>query len=319
MPSYIITGCDGFVAQHYMNLLARGDRQTVVVGIGRRPPDVIPTSVIFEFQPVDLTNAREVNDVIKRCRSTYIIHLSGMSSVARSWTSPGESFSHNVGAAANLFEAVRQYAPDTRILSIGSSEQYGRKRVTDLPLTEESSLVPTSPYAIARCAQEQLAKLYVQSYHMNIVMTRSFNHIGPNQRPNFLIPSLVQAFAKAVSISSKIVRVEAGDLSLVRDFVDVRDVVSAYQAILLNAESGEVFNVCSGKGVRLRSLVDWLAEISGLETTICVKPELLRPMENPEIVGSYDKLERMLGWKPTIGWKDSLREVFEMARSKILL
>jgi len=130
---------------------------------------------------------------------------------------------------------------------------------------------------------------------------------------------LVQAFAKAVSISSKIVRVEAGDLSLVRDFVDVRDVVSAYQAILLNAESGEVFNVCSGKGVRLRSLVDWLAEISGLETTICVKPELLRPMENPEIVGSYDKLERMLGWKPTIGWKDSLREVFEMARSKILL
>lgn len=298
-----------------MNLLARGDHKTVVVGIGRRPPNVIPTSLNFQFQRVDLTNVRDINDVIKRHRATYIIHLAGMSSVAKSWTAPADSFSHNVGAAANLFEAVRQHSPDTRILSIGSSEQYGRKRRTDLPLMEESSLAPTSPYAIARCAQEQLAKLYVQSNHMNIVMTRSFNHIGPNQRSNFLIPSLVQTFAKSVSLNKKVVRVEAGDLNLIRDFVDVRDVVSAYQAILLNAEVGEVFNVCSGKGVRLRLLVDWLGEMSRLEAIVSVNSELLRPMENPEIVGSCDKLQRVLGWKPTIKLRDSLQEVFELAKS----
>ena len=316
MATYIITGCGGFVAQHYLNILARGHRKTVVVGIGRRPPNVIPTNVKFQFHPIDLTNVREINEIVKLYRSTYVIHLAGMSSVAKSWTSPAENFAHNVGATANLLEAVRQYSPDTRILSIGSSEQYGRKQVTDLPLTEETSLDPTSPYAIARCAQEQLAKLYVESHHMNIVMTRSFNHIGPNQRPNFLIPSLVQMFARSASLSKKIARVEAGDLSLVRDFVDVRDVVAAYQEILLNAESGEIFNVCSGNGVRLRSLVEWLEEISGIEATVCVKPELLRPMENAEIVGSCNKLERVLGWKPTIHWKDSLREVFEMAISE---
>ena len=157
MADYLITGCGGFVSWHYLQHLAQIGFQGQIVGIGTTAPTGVPESLRFRFEETNLLDSEKLSALLSRVRPQFCIHLAAMSSVAGSWVQPDKSFVNNTNIFLNLVEAIRKCSPETRVLSIGSSEQYGTQKDPAASLTEGKPLNPTSPYAVARCAQEWLA------------------------------------------------------------------------------------------------------------------------------------------------------------------
>ncbi|RZK26302.1 MAG: NAD-dependent epimerase/dehydratase family protein [Flavobacterium sp.] len=207
----------------------------------------------------------------------------------------------------NLVESIRILNLKCKVLSVGSSEEYGVVNSDDLPLTEESYLNPVSPYAVARVSQELLSKVYVKGYGLDIVMTRSFNHIGPTQKDNFVISS----FAKQIVLYKRgmIDNIEVGNLDIIRDFLDVRDVVKAYTALMDGGIKGEIYNICSNHGYSLKEIVSRMMSIANVEPNYIVNPKLVRPVDNPVIIGSNDKIKSHCGWQPVIPFEKTLEDI----------
>ena len=251
----------------------------------------------IKFCVVDMTDIGNVNKIIKEFRPDYILHLAAFSSVAYSWKHPSESFMNNCNIFLNLVSAVLDLCPKCKILSVGSSEEYGNVQHENLPIRENQSIAPLSPYAVARTSQEMLSKVYVDAYGMDIVMTRSFNHIGPRQDERFVVPSFINRILKIKENGEKEGVIETGNLSIVRDFVDVRDVVKAYYILLTRGKKGEIYNICSGKGISLQNVVNMIAAHIGVKVETVTNPEYIRPNDNMEIVGTAYKIESEFGWK----------------------
>lgn len=316
MVEYLITGCGGFVGTHYLSYLQDRNFKGEIVGIGTSPPLRRPAQLKYSFETLNLLNANRLEQVIKKYKPRFCVHLASMSSVALSWVNPNQSFTNNTNVFLNLVEAIRKYSPETRILSVGSSEQYGPGIVEGVLYAESDRLVPENPYSVARCAQEQLARVYIAGFGLDIVMTRSFNHIGPGQRERFVISRFCRLFAKALDDGAAFLVMPTGDLQVTRDFLDVRDVVVAYDAILHRADTGSVYNVCSGRGVLLFDVVNQLSEMSGVHFRTRIDESLLRPIENRMIVGSRKLLTTAFGWEPTIPLVISLSDMLRYWRTR---
>jgi GDP-4-dehydro-6-deoxy-D-mannose reductase len=304
----LVTGVNGFVARFLVEALRqRGDE---VIGVDVAPRAAHP---VARYYACDLLDANALRIILEVEKPTHIVHLAAVSSVAKSWESPVESFLNNTNVFLNVVESVRKLGLETRILSVGSSEEYGVVPLAETPIAETRRLAPCSPYAVARVAQEQLSELYVRGYGLDIVMTRSFNQIGPGQRPAFVVPSFVQQLVAARAAGAACAHIKAGDLGIVRDFLDVRDAVAAYLALLDKGVSGEVYNVCSGTGRRLDEVLRLAAEVVGVEVETEVDPALVRPADNPVIIGDNAKIYKATGWRPQRELRASLRDIVAAA------
>ena len=140
-------------------------------------------------------------------------------------------------------------------------------------------------------------------------MTRSFNHVGPRQDERFVIPSFIKRVLDIKRSGKEAGEIETGDLTIVRDFVDVRDVVEAYYMLLTRGTPGEVYNICSGKAIKLYEIVDMIADEVGVKVSTVTNPEFVRPNDNKEIVGSAYKIETELGWRVTREFRDTIRDM----------
>lgn len=181
MKKYLITGSSGFVGRSFLEHLNNVHGNTAVVGIDIVEPSIdfkSFTNVDFLFKQIDLRDKDRLCKVIYDFAPDYILHLASYSSVTGSWKSPGASFQNNVNTFLNLVEAIRSVGLKCRLISVGTSEEYGKVDIKDLPLSEDHLLNPSSPFGIARFSQELVAKLYAEVYGLDIIMTRSFNHIG---------------------------------------------------------------------------------------------------------------------------------------------
>ena len=307
---YLITGSSGFVGQHFLGFLEKQSPPAVVLGLDREPPHKRRTfrHLRFSFRSVDWQDFAKVKRILKQFRPDYLLHLASFSSISFSWREPQLSFQNNTAIFLNLLEAVRQLKLTTRILVVGSAEQYGRARAVDLPLRETLPLNPPSPYACAKVAQELLAKIYVQGYGLKIILTRSFNHLGTGQKGAFAIPSFARQLISLKKRHRSHGQLLAGNLSSVRDFVDVRDVVRAYDLLLKRGRNGEVYNVCSGAGTPLKEVLEKMAGLCGVKITVKIDPKLIRPTDVAVTVGHPGKIKK-LGWAPTIPLEESLRDV----------
>ena len=300
----LVTGANGFVARFLVEALRqRGDE---VIGVDIAPEAAHPAD---RYYSCDLLDANAVRIIVEVERPAQIVHLAAVSSVAKSWEVPVDSFLNNTNVFLNVAESVRQLGLATRILSVGSSEEYGVVPMAETPIAETHRLAPCSPYAVARVAQEQLSELYAKGYGLDVVMTRSFNQIGPGQRPTFVVPSFVRQLVAARAAGQSCAHIKAGDLGIVRDFLDVRDAVTAYLALLDKGVSGEVYNVCSGKGRRLDEVLRLAAEVVGVVVETEVDPALVRPADNPVIIGDNAKIYNATGWRPQRDLRASLRDI----------
>lgn len=312
---FLITGFSGFVGRHFLQYLYDKNETTEVFGIDIRKP-VFDTSVYADrlkisFKEVNLLDKESLKAVLESFRPQYILHLASFSSVAFSWQHPEESFVNNTNIFLNMTGILKELQLPCRVLSIGSSEEYGNVLPKHLPLKEDMQLQPVSPYAVARVSQEMLSKVFVDSYHLDIILTRSFNHIGPWQDERFVVPSFIRRILNIRDAGLSEGTIETGDTTIIRDFVDVRDVVNAYYMLLTEGTPGEIYNICSGTEIALSDIIDQIADIVGVKVSTKVNPEYVRPNDNRVVVGSHEKITTELGWQPVIKWEQTLRDMVE--------
>jgi len=305
---YLLTGASGFVAKHFLDLLGLREPGCEVLGLDLQAESQTRASSSFHYRSsaVNLINGAEVERILLDFLPTRLLHLASASNVGTSWKTPVESFSNNTNIFLNLLDVLRRNNLPARVLSVGSSEEYGNVRPEDLPLVEMRELKPSSPYGVARVAQEQLGRVFVEGYGMDVVMSRSFNHIGPGQREQFVVPSFVKQVMQAKKSGARRCHIRTGNTQVIRDFLDVRDVVRAYHSLFEAGRSGEVYNICSGTGRSLDQVLAVLGDVTEMTINHQADPELLRPNELAAIVGSFDKAKRELGWEPLITFRESL-------------
>jgi GDP-4-dehydro-6-deoxy-D-mannose reductase len=312
MDKYLITGFSGFVGKHFLDLLEQCGNAAEVLGIDLYPPKFgykDRHNIQCEFMILDLLERKAIQGVLSKFKPDYLLHLASYSSVSFSWKKPILSFQSNTNIFLNILEAVQLNNLPTRILSVGSSEVYGDIEPNDIPITEEHSLNPKSPYAVARASQEMFAKIYSEGFGLDIILTRSFNHIGPGQSEIFAVPSFAKQIVEGHLRGEKSITLRAGDLNITRDFLDVRDVVKAYYVLLKQGRKGEIYNICSGRGVSLMEILALMERTIDVRCVISKDPKLLRPVDNAIIIGSNAKLKKETGWNPEISLEQSINDI----------
>ncbi len=298
---YLITGANGFVGRYFIEYLKNNENEALICGADISDSSLNPD---ITYVQIDLNDRFAVYRMLEKIKPDYIIHLAAMSSVAQSWQDPAKCFLHNTSVFLNIADGVRELDIKCRILSVGSSEEYG---IYDEPMKENFVLHPKSPYSVARLSQEYLSKLYVDYFKLDIVMTRSFNHIGPRQNPKFVVPSFVHQLVKISK--GKQENIKVGNIDVIRDFLDVRDVVNAYYKILKNSKTREVYNVCSGKGIRLKDIIEMISEQLNITPKIIVDDNRLRANEIMSVIGDNSKLKTEMGWEMKYDLKTTLNEM----------
>jgi GDP-4-dehydro-6-deoxy-D-mannose reductase len=322
MEKYLITGISGFVARHFIEFLEKNEIHSSILGIDLNYPQIDQRDYKFvkwSFESIDFLCREKGENIFSQFQPDYVLHLASYSSVAFSWREPIISFQNNTNIFLNLIDSIRKLNIEARVLSVGSSEQYGNVDANDIPLKETHELKPVSPYAVARCAQELLSKIYVSGYGMDIIMTRSFNHVGPWQRETFAIPSFAKQLIGIKKGGLSKGELIVGDLSIIRDFLDVRDVVSAYYQLLHEGRKGEIYNVCSGKGVSLKEIIDLMAKSLNIDIITNVNEELIRPDDNRIIIGSNEKIKKELSWEVKYLLEQSLKDTLDYWNSQSVL
>jgi GDP-4-dehydro-6-deoxy-D-mannose reductase len=236
-----------------------------------------------------------------------IVHLAGLSSVPKVEKNPAEAFRVNTLGAVHVAHAaagMRACGRDPMLLAIGSATQYGVHAPSAMPLTESSEQRPVNTYAATKVAQEVAVLQIGRATGLRVVCTRSFNHSGFGHDESFLLPSLVGRIAK---------RDTRGPLSIgndvVRDYLHVADVAEAYLALIERGNAGEVYNVCSGKGVSVRELAHAVLQRTGLDIDIVSDPALQREGDMPILVGSPAKIAGATGWSPRKSYIDIIDDL----------
>jgi GDP-4-dehydro-6-deoxy-D-mannose reductase len=302
----LVTGADGFAGPYLCELLrAAGDE--VVEAHGPRAEGASSTALNF-----DIADEGAVRAAVERARPEGIIHLAGFSSVARSHGNPARVFAVNALGTVNLLTAVRESAPEARVLLISSAEVYGPVPEGTCA-TEEHALVPLSPYATSKQAAELAGQQFHRSYGLQVVVARAFSHLGAGQAPTFVVPSFA-AQLRAIRQKKADPVLRAGNLEAIRDFSHVRDMAAAYRLLLTAGVAGQTYNVCSGMGRTIRSVLEEMLALSGLSVDIELDPARLRPLDIPSQVGAPDKL-RALGWEPKHTVTGALREVLGLSKA----
>ena len=297
MNKYLITGASGFVGKYFVEYLRKNEPFCEILGVDR--------NASLKNSNIDLNNICDVNAVICDFKPDYILHLASMSSVGQSWQEPGVCLKNNLNIMLNLLEVVRINNLKSRILAVGSSEEYGDGII---PFKEDMPLHPKNPYAIAKVWQEMACSLYAKNFGVDVVMTRSFNHIGPGQSDRFVIPSFVK---QLVAISDGVEnKLHVGNIDVERDFTDVRDVVDAYYKLLHNGKNGEVYNVCSGQAYKLKDIISVAENILKIKANVVVDENLLRPNDVMCIRGNNSKLCG-LGWKVSFNLRQTVEDIIK--------
>jgi len=308
MKQVLVTGANGFVGQHLVRELA--EHGITVIGVGGPQGIKEKSPHITTYMELDLTLPEEVAK-INFDGVDGVVHLAGLAAVGASFDNPMLYVTTNVGIEVNLFEAAMSQKASPRFLIISSSSLYDSK--APLPMTEESPVEPSSPYAVSKIGQEQMAHYYHRRGFESII-ARPFNHIGPGQGPGFIVPDLAKQIIAAEHSGTPEILV--GNLDSHRDYTDVRDIVRAYRLILQKGRAGETYNICSGKPRSGRDILKGLLANANCDPEIKSDPEKMRPADNPLIYGSHQKLTKDTGWQPAIDIETTLADVMADWRSR---
>ncbi len=270
----LVTGVSGFVGGHLAEHLV--DAGDIVVGLsasGQWPPGLSRLGRQVRIERCDLADgavAAALADLVARKSPEVIYHLAAQANPQASLDDPRGTWTLNLGGALNLLEAVRASKVKTRVVLVGSGVCYGNPAPEHLPVNERCPLRPNNPYAASKAAADLLGIQHVLSYGADLVIARPFNHAGPRQSSSYVLSALARQVAEVVA--GRKPRVEVGNLDVVRDFTDVRDVVRAYRLLAQSGTSGEIYNVGTGLGTRLSDALQTLSSLAGRAIEVYTDP-----------------------------------------------
>jgi len=312
----IISGAGGFVGGYLCEYLLNETDWRLTGTVFPHPVESQPEDTCLRLQHVDLRDVEAVHALVDAVQPDYIFHLAAQSYVPPSFTDPWDTLENNIRAQLNLLEAVRRSGRETRVLVIGSNEEYGAPRPDELPQTEDSPLRPSNPYAVSKVGQDFLGLQYYLAYKIPIVRVRPFNHTGPRQSPRFVAPAFASQIARIeAGLQEPVLKV--GNLEAARDFTDVRDIVWGYHLAITEGEPGEVYNLASGRPRSIQGLLDTLLSASPADIRVERDPERYRPVDVPVAYGSAEKFRRQTGWEPQISFEQTLKDVLTYWREEV--
>lgn len=304
----LVTGGNGFVGTWLLRkLVANGfDAWSAVRRLGTTEVDGVK-EIVF-----DLEDPASIFQALDRVRPGGIVHLAGMASPHLSNLRPEAVYHVNFLGTQRILESCRVLGLKPRVVLAGSATVYGRVSPEDLPLAESRPPRPLDPYSLSKAATEMLAPLY--STHFPVVVARPFNHTGPGQVTDFVLPAFAAQIARIeAGLQEPILRV--GDLSSERDFLDVRDVSNAYVDLLRKGEAGSIYNVCSGSCRTVSRWLEMIAQLSHVPIEVVVDSSRVFAQSNPRLVGDNARL-RALGWSPRIPPEEMIRELLDHWRGR---
>jgi len=316
MSKVLITGITGFVGSHLAEyLLTQGCE---VYGVRRwrsTTENVDHLKGRINLMGGDIRDGYSMQFIFRRVQPDYCFHLAAQSFVHESWYSPLETLGTNVLGTTNVLEAIRSECPHCRVMIAGSSEEYGKVHPNELPITEENPLRPMSPYGVSKVATDKLGILYHMSYGLKVVVTRAFNHTGPRRGEVFVVSNFAKQVAEIEKGAPPVIKV--GNLEACRDFTDVRDMVKAYWLVITKGEPGEVYNICSGKDVKIQDILTMLLGWASCKIEVERDESRIRPSDVPILLGDCTKFKKLTGWEIELPLAKTLRDTLDYWRSKV--
>jgi GDP-4-dehydro-6-deoxy-D-mannose reductase len=314
----LVTGISGFVGGHLAeHLVAEGD---LVVGLstsGRWPPELSALEKTVRIERFDLVEQSEADlaDLIRRKQPEVIYHLAAQSNPQGSVANPRSTWTLNLGGSLNLLEAVKFSGQKPRVVLVGSGVCYGNPAPAFIPVSEDCPLRPNNPYAASKAAVDLLGIEHYLAHGTDVVMVRPFNHAGPRQLPRYVLAGL--AFQVAEVECGRRSCVEVGNLEVIRDFTDVRDVVRAYRLLGRGGQSGEIYNLGSGEGTKLTDALEYLRSQSKVPVAIQVDAARIRSIDQPMLIANARKLRAAVGWQPHYSIEQTLADMLDFSRRSL--
>lgn len=289
----LITGASGFVGRHLAAALTEAGDTVIASG-------------------ADITDRDALLREFADAQADVVYHLAAQADVGGSWDRPIETFRVNAEGTMNVLDAARLSGVD-RVVAVTSADLYGKVSDADMPLRETQPLRPVSPYGASKAAADMICVQAGLGHGLDVIRVRAFNHLGPGQSEHFVASAIASRIARAEADGTKTVSV--GNLDARRDFTDVRDVVLAYRALMIDGEPGEAYHVCSGRDRSVRELADILIAHSTTDITLETDPELMRPVDLKVLRGDNTKISERTGWSPTIPIEQTLRDLLDTWRT----
>jgi GDP-4-dehydro-6-deoxy-D-mannose reductase len=305
----LITGCAGFAGSHLADyLLGKGEEVVALLRINEDRANLQHIEKHLQIVYADLRDSDRVHEVLESSKPQRIYHLAAFSSPAESFEYPELTYQVNFMGTLNLLSAWLRVGMDCRFLLVSSAEVYGIVPREKLPMREEMELRPVNPYAGSKAAAEVLALQFFRSYGLPIIRVRPFNHTGPRQSSKFVCSRVARQVAE-VNLGVRPPTVVAGNIHVIRDFSDVRDIVRGYHDLLEKGEPGEVYQLCSGRGVSIEAIVGTLISFASKPVQVSIDESLVREGEAAEVWGDYSKARLAVGWEPQRVLTDTLRQL----------
>lgn len=317
MTKTLITGITGFAGSHLAEYLLLMGHEVYGTTRWRSKTDNIDhLRDALNLVNADIKDGYSLQKVFEEVKPDYCFHLAAQSFVFESWNSPLETLSTNVLGTTNVLEAIRSKCPKCRVLVAGSSEEYGLVHPEETPIKETNPLRPMSPYGVSKVATDKLGILYHMSYKLPVVVTRAFNHTGPRRGEVFATSNFAKQIAE-IEVRKKDPVLKVGNLDAVRDWTDVRDTIRAYWYAIYEGTPGEVYNVCSGKWVKVGDMLSMLLGMSKVDIKVEQDPSRMRPSDVPILIGDSEKLRQVTGWEPTIPFEETLGDLLNYWRKRV--
>ena len=312
----LVLGITGFAGTSMYHFLNRIDGNSLYGTFrhstgNRNIADYFNRATLLEC---DINDIFSIEKVLIESQPDVIFHFASHVSVSNSFKNPLQTFKTNIIGTTNLLECINKIVPKAKILIPGSAEEYGKITEGKMPIKEYYPLNPVNPYAISKKVQEEIGFYYFKHIGLDIYFTRTFHYTGPRQSLGFVCSDIVKQVVDVEVGKTECIKV--GNLDAKRDFTDIRDVVNAYWIIINSGIAGEVYNVCMGKSIKIKDILDKLIAFSGKYVSVEIDKNKLRPSDVPDFVGDNTKLKN-LGWMPKYTIDNSLLELLEWRRNEI--
>ena len=299
----LVTGSEGFIGRHLCSELTDNGYEVIRCYINEKADEL-----------VDITDIDSILAVLEKYRPQVLINLAGQANVGLSWKQPQKTVYINTVGFINVLEAVRRNS-SVRVISMGSSDEYGQLCERGGNVKEDTPLAPMNPYSISKQTQEQFARLYVKNYGLDICLVRQFNLAGAGQSRGFMVSDFAYGIASVEAGKQEYLSV--GNLESARDFTHVKDACRALRLIAEKGRSGETYNICSGRAYKAQEILDKMRSLAFTEIEVRQDPARMRPSDTPVICGNHDKLTAHTGWQPQLGIDDIIADALGYWRSTV--
>jgi GDP-4-dehydro-6-deoxy-D-mannose reductase len=305
----LVTGATGFAGSHLIDTLVNDRIDTIG---WNRPGGHSPRRLDgVRWRGVDLLDRTTVREAVRDDPPAIVFHCAGAAHVGQSWGTTTKTLQANVLGTHNLVEALREFAPNAKLLVTSSALVYGPSRDA---IDESFPLVPSSPYGLSKIAQEMVAAQpggLAASY-----IARPFNHVGPRQDPTFASAAFARQIAQ-IEAGRIPPEIHVGNLEARRDLTDVRDTVRAYRLIVERGVPGRPYNVCSGTAVSIRGMLDLLLTRARVAVQVVTDADRFRPNDTPVVLGNPSRAAKELGWTPSVPLEQTAQDLLDYWRAEV--